>query len=131
MSPKLELGLQRDGAAAKKAAMTASEGRSTRRYGFEGAVGTWCNDFSVDRWSPREIHKHIVGRSLPCDERSSVCRAACLNTSADTNAGPRTLPTNRVLTGRVSHMEGKGILGGGSGVGVEFFCWEAPQRAVH
>jgi hypothetical protein len=41
-----------------------------------------------------------------------------------------TLPTDRVFYGRVSHVEWKDVPNGSSGVGVEFFYWETPQRAV-
>lgn len=37
-----------------------------------------------------------------------------------------TLPTERVFTGRVSHVEWKRVPSGSSGVGVEFFYWETP-----
>ena len=41
-----------------------------------------------------------------------------------------TLPTDRVFYGRVSHVEWTGVPSGSSGVGVEFFYWESPQRTV-
>jgi hypothetical protein len=41
-----------------------------------------------------------------------------------------TIPTERVFDGRVSHIEWKDIPSGSSGVGVEFFYWETPQKAV-
>ena len=42
-----------------------------------------------------------------------------------------TLPSERVFEGRVCHIEWKDVPRGSSGVGVEFFYWEAPQKAVH
>ena len=41
-----------------------------------------------------------------------------------------TLATERVFDGRVSHIEWKDVPSGSSGVGVEFFYWEAAQKAV-
>jgi hypothetical protein len=41
-----------------------------------------------------------------------------------------TLPTDRVFDGRVTHIEWRDVPHGSSGVGVEFFYWETPQKAV-
>src|SRR5260370_23477197 len=41
-----------------------------------------------------------------------------------------TLPTERVFDGRVTRVERKDVPSGCSGVGVEFFCWEAPQQGA-
>jgi hypothetical protein len=41
-----------------------------------------------------------------------------------------TLPAERVFDGRVTHVEQRDVPSGSSGVGVEFFYWETPQKAV-
>jgi hypothetical protein len=41
-----------------------------------------------------------------------------------------TPPSERVFTGRVSHVAGKAVPSGSSGVGVEFFYWEIPQKEI-
>lgn len=41
-----------------------------------------------------------------------------------------TLPTERVFDGRVTRVERKDVPSGCSGVGVEFFCWETPEKGV-
>jgi hypothetical protein len=56
---------------------------------IEGFVGVLSDAISVDKWSPSEIHKHIVARSLLCDQPSSICRAACSSTFADAKADRR------------------------------------------
>src|SRR6202022_1363410 len=38
------------------------------------------------KWSPSEIHKHVVPRSLLCDQPSNICRAAGSSTCADAKA---------------------------------------------
>ena|ERR1700687_3666727 len=48
-----------------------------------GSIGVLSDELSVDKWLPREIHKHIVARSLLCDEPSRICRAARSGNSAD------------------------------------------------
>ena len=40
------------------------------------------------------------------------------------------LSTQRVFAGRVSHVESKDVASGSSGVGVEFFYWEAALKAI-
>lgn len=41
-----------------------------------------------------------------------------------------TRAVERIFTGRVSHIECKDVPSGSSGVGVEFFYWEAPEVVV-
>jgi PilZ domain len=98
---------------------------------IEGSVGVWCMNFLLtDGHHAKSINislggvyfvtSHPVSVGLPVQVLLRMPRRV---------AG--TLSTDRVFTGRVSHIEGKDIPGGGSGVGVEFVCWETPQRAVH
>jgi len=56
---------------------------------IEGSIGVLSGTFSVDKRPPSEIHKHIVTRSLLCDEPSGICRAASSNTSAHAKADSR------------------------------------------
>jgi hypothetical protein len=41
-----------------------------------------------------------------------------------------TLPSERVFTGRVSHVEWRDVPSGSLGVGVEFVYWATPQKMV-
>jgi hypothetical protein len=131
MSSKLKLGLQQDGAAANQAAMTASERRSTRRYGLRvplvfGAMnfpltdGHHAKSINISLGGVYFVTSHPVSVGLPVQVLLRIPRRV---------AG--SLSTDRIFTGRVSHIEEKDIPSGGSGVGVEFFCWETSQRAVH
>jgi hypothetical protein len=69
---------------------------------IEGSVGVLSDEFSVDKWSSREIHKHIVARSLLCDKPSRICRAARSSTSADAQADRGNI-TNRKSLRRPGH----------------------------
>src|SRR6202022_1227397 len=60
---------------------------------IEGCFGVLSDAISVDRWSPGEIHKHIVARSLLCDQpSSSICWAACSSTFGEHPADRRNTP---------------------------------------
>jgi hypothetical protein len=61
---------------------------------IQGSVGVLSDAVSVDRWSPSEIHKHIVARGLLCDQPSCICGAACTSTFAYAKADRRNT-TNR------------------------------------
>jgi len=61
---------------------------------IEGSAGVLSDAIFIDRWSPSEIHKHIVPRSLLCDQPSGNCGAACSSTFADAKAHRRNT-TNR------------------------------------
>src|SRR6266849_3314683 len=54
---------------------------------IEGSIGVLSGALSIDKWPPREIHKHFVARSLLCDQPSRICGAACSSISADAKAG--------------------------------------------
>src|ERR1700681_3426383 len=90
----------------------------------------WClsDALSADKWSPSEIH-------------NMSSRGVYLVTSHPVFVGltvqvllrmPRWIAgtLERVFTGQVSHIEWNKVPSGTSGVGVEFFPWGIPKRAV-
>jgi hypothetical protein len=74
---------------------------------IEGSIGVLSHALSVDKWSPRKIHKHIVARSLLCDEPSSICRAPRSSISADAKADRRNAANRKSLRrpGHTHRME--------------------------
>jgi hypothetical protein len=88
------------------------------------------DELSIDKWPPREIHKHIVARSLLCDEPPVFVGLPVQVILRMPRRIAGTPATERVFDGRVSHIEWKDVPSGSSGVGVEFFYWETAEKAV-
>jgi len=110
--------------------MSNSERRYTQRYGLKVPLvfcpvhspltnGHYAQSINI---SPRGVYfvtSHPVFVGLPVHVLLRMPRRV---------AG--TLPMERVFNGRISHIESKDDPSGSSGVGVEFFYWETPQREV-
>jgi hypothetical protein len=110
--------------------MITSERRYTDRHGFKVPLvfcpmqspstdGHQAKSINISSRGVYFVTSHPVFVGLPVQVRLRMPKRI---------AG--TLPTDRVFYGRVSHVEWKDVPSGSSGVGVEFFYWETPQRAV-
>jgi hypothetical protein len=110
--------------------MTASERRYTHRYGLKVPLvfcpmnssltnGHRAKSINISSRGVYFVTNHPVFVGLPVQVILRMPRRI---------AG--TLATERVFDGRVSHIEWKDVPSGSSGVGVEFFYWEAAQKAV-
>jgi len=108
--------------------MTTSERRYTHRYGWKVQLvfcpmqspitdGLQAKSINISSRGVYFVTSHPLCVGLPVQVLLRMPKRI---------AG--TLPTERVFTGRVSHIESNEDPGGSSGVGVEFFYWEIPQR---
>jgi hypothetical protein len=110
----------------KGAAMSTSERRYTHRYGLRVPL-VFC-----------AVHSALTN-GHPAKSLNISSRGVYFVTSHPVFVGlpvqvvmrmPKRIAgmpaTERVFTGRVSHVEWKDVPGGSSGVGVEFFYWENP-----
>jgi hypothetical protein len=132
MPPKLERDREHDGEAFESdangsqtdsRAVSTSERRYARRYGLKVPLvfcpmhspltdGLQVKSINISSRGVYFVTSHPVGVGLP---------VRVLLRMPSRIAG--TLPTERVFTGRVSHVEGKESPSESSGVGVEFFYW--------
>ena len=110
--------------------MTVPERRYTHRFGLKVpmvfcpvhsplANGHPAKTINISSRGVYFVTSHPVFVGLPVQVRLRMPRRI---------AG--TLPTERVFDGRVTHVEWKDVPRGSSGVGVEFFYWESPQKGV-
>jgi hypothetical protein len=110
--------------------MTTSERRYTHRYGWKVPL-VFC-----------PMHSPLTD-GHPSKSMNISSRGVYFVTSQPVFVGlpvqvflwmPRriagTQPTERVFTGRVSHIEWTEVPSGSSGVGVEFFYWEVPPKQI-
>jgi hypothetical protein len=87
---------------------------------IKGSIGVLSDELFIDKWPPREIHKHIVARSLLCDEPSGICRAARSGNSADAKKDRRNTSNRKSFRrpGLTHRMERRSERKFGSGSGV-------------
>ena len=85
-----------------------------------GSIGVLSDEFSIDKWPPRKIHKHIVARSLLCDKPPRICRAARSGNSADAQEDRRSAANRKSFRwpGLTHRMEGRSKRKFGSRSGV-------------
>jgi hypothetical protein len=113
-------------------AITASERLYTRRYGFEvppvfcpihspltNTNGHEARSINLSSRGVYFVTNHPVFVGLPVQVLLRMPRGAA-----------KTLPSERIFTGRVRDVEWKDVPSGNSGVGVELFYWQTRPRAI-